>query len=854
MRTNLIQSYLNGTPAVQQYNSDKAARDFDVNKELSNRTFIKPLPSNGKLVRNTIFDMPSEIFKDFKYDLRALKHSIKGEANDHELGRLNDFGMKLGGLAIASYLFTKKQTPKTKIFEFIGLASFFGAMNLWPKLFLQLPAYLIHGVNIRQKYEDNYGRKKMFYQDHQFIPWDLYSDKEINKIGDRLGVPKNIPNRREFIQEKMRKIALQNNTMWMLTSGFSTALMSALICYGLENPVSKYQGNKLNKKADMLLANFTQEISKYDFSKQEADLANILSENTGKPMTPEVLESIYKNLTENLDLVTASNVKADLQNMFPGMDHYNFTSETLDNVREILKKQFEGLNLSEDELKQIIPTNDAMVERFTTSGMMQDNISDFSEHSKLVQSMMDENIAKFIANNPDNVNARKLSFHMKKLVHSNRDMDSELVSVFKLKPSTILTESAVQNLKNVSKTLNQFKAKNIVLDRFAFMKVAQAPETILANDWNCITKDLLKTLKFTPEEIKLARIDREIVGNLLRNKLEAIVSNDEEYSNVVEALEKKLSALQSEISPIEYQSDRNSSNYQNLVNSAFGEASDSLRKSSMDLTAEGISGYADTTKTSLKDLQLAFVTDRIKGVKSSFYRLLNTLDMYHRISKIENVNPLSSTMPREVKEELVELCKQTLIDGHSSDYAVKFYSRRNPEVNSHIEAWDLDAQREFYSQIETKDGKVVNKYMGTHQATDLVELSNDKNFFDAAMKLMYDGDLHPDTMAKIKDSVFMEDFMNYRKNVLNYLGGDRYFAKPNHLVNGKEFKSSSELKFLLMGCAPDEMFTKLCNQSFNETTWFKMFGKLGAAVVGVTVLSQFFMGRMKTPKVKKENK
>lgn len=128
--------------------------------------------------------------------------------------------MKVGGLAIASYLFTKKQTPMTKAFEFIGLASFFGAMNLWPKLFLQLPAYLIHGVNIRQKYEDNYGRKKMFYQDHQFIPWDLYSDKEINKIGDRLRVPKDIPNRREFIQEKMRKIALQNNTMWMLTSGF----------------------------------------------------------------------------------------------------------------------------------------------------------------------------------------------------------------------------------------------------------------------------------------------------------------------------------------------------------------------------------------------------------------------------------------------------------------------------------------------------------------------------------------------------------------------------------------------------------------------------------------------------------
>ncbi|MBD5403068.1 hypothetical protein HDR58_09810, partial [bacterium] len=220
MRTNLIQSYVNNSSAIQQYNSDKVVKEFDVNKELANRTFIKPLPSNGKLVRNNIFDAPSEFFKDMKYDLRALKHSLKGEANDHELGRLNDMGMKVGGLAIATYLFSRKSTPLTRIMEFVGLGSFFAAMNIWPKLALQLPAYLIHGFNIRQQYEDNYGRKKMLYQDHQFIPWDLYSDAEINKIGNRLGVPKDIPNRREFIQEKMRKIALQNNTMWMLTSGF----------------------------------------------------------------------------------------------------------------------------------------------------------------------------------------------------------------------------------------------------------------------------------------------------------------------------------------------------------------------------------------------------------------------------------------------------------------------------------------------------------------------------------------------------------------------------------------------------------------------------------------------------------
>ena len=266
MRTsNLIQSYISIHPANQQYKSDKAVKEFDVHKELSNRTFIKPLPSNGKLVRNGLFDSPSEFRKDMIYDWNAFKHAVKGEANDHELGRLNDVGMKLGGLAIATYLFTRKQTPMTKIFEFIGLGTFFAAMDLWPKLFIQLPAQLIHGVNVRQQYEDSFGRKKMFYQDHQFIPWDLYSDDEINRIGDRLGVDKDMPNRRDFIQERMRKLALQNNTLWMLTAGFATPLMSALMCNLLEKPVASFLDNRTSKQADRLLTDFDSQIRKFDF-------------------------------------------------------------------------------------------------------------------------------------------------------------------------------------------------------------------------------------------------------------------------------------------------------------------------------------------------------------------------------------------------------------------------------------------------------------------------------------------------------------------------------------------------------------------------------------------------------------
>ena len=61
--------------------------------------------------------------KEREDNIKEIEEESKkesGKANDHELGRLNDIGMKLGGLAIAGYLFTKKQTPLTKVMEFVG--------------------------------------------------------------------------------------------------------------------------------------------------------------------------------------------------------------------------------------------------------------------------------------------------------------------------------------------------------------------------------------------------------------------------------------------------------------------------------------------------------------------------------------------------------------------------------------------------------------------------------------------------------------------------------------------------------------------------------------------------------------
>lgn len=843
--TNLIQSYVNNSPATRQYNSDKAVKDFDVKKELSNRTFIKPLPSNGKLVKVGPFELMSEFRKDIKYDMKALAHAAKGEANDHELGRLNDVGMKVGGLAIAAYLATKKTTPMTKAFEFIGLASFFAAMDFWPKLFIQLPAKLIHGVNVRQQYEDNYGRKKMFYQDHQFIPWDLYSDKEIDKIGDRLGVPKNIPNRREFIQEKMRKIALQNNTLWMLTAGFATPIMSALICNGLEGPVKKYLAYRTDRKADSLMTNFSQEIKKYDFSKNTKELEKILADNAGKPMTPELLELIRTNITDGLDHMVAVGIEKDLHRMFPVGESFNISGSNITGIQEALQKTLASSGLSEEQLAKIIPGKERISAALEQKGLLNGNFKEFSEHSKVIQNILSDNIQHFISENPSAPEAKKLNFLLKKLVHATEHgSDSILAGAFKSISSSVLTEENMNMLKAISAELNDLKAKTIVLHKFAFMKAAQAQETSLANSWGEITETIMKSLNFSPEEIKKARLDREFAGAVLRDKLEAITVNKESYDKFLEDVGKVLSSLQSKVEGLDMTQDASKNKYKSAVITTFDEGAANLKRLGLRSTAEALVGFPQTAHTSTKELYFNFLTNRIKGVTSSIYRFIDMADVYYKIANVSGVeHVLHGGVPREVKEEMVELAKQMLLEGHTSDFSVKFWQKRNPTPD-----------RNDTSQIETAMGKVVNKYLGKREASELTELVHDREYFDGVMKLMFGGDVHPDTHAKLKDTIFFKDFMNYRNQALNILGGDYCFTRPNCLVNGKRVDSTSQFRFLLMGAAPDEMILKMANQKFNSGKWFSMFGKLGAGLIGVTLVAQLFFGRMKTPKPAKETK
>ncbi|MDO5437811.1 MAG: hypothetical protein Q4F80_06405, partial [bacterium] len=236
---------------LQQKLEDRRVFEQFLNKT-EHVTCDKP---KGHLVKENIVQQFGATFTDTAKDVRNLGKALTtGQSNDHELGRMNDIGMKIGGGLIAAALMGSKATSNKKLMEIFGFGTFFSVMSLWPKVAIDLPTKLMHGFNPHQKYVDSQGRKKQFFQDNQYLPWDVWTKDEINKVADKMNVPKDLKDREEFTKEKMRTIALQDNTLWMLTAGLATPLMTSLACNrieeGLRVPVANFGLKNIAKQIE----------------------------------------------------------------------------------------------------------------------------------------------------------------------------------------------------------------------------------------------------------------------------------------------------------------------------------------------------------------------------------------------------------------------------------------------------------------------------------------------------------------------------------------------------------------------------------------------------------------------------
>lgn len=252
-----IQSFIqtkSQEPALpkQPYNSSSV----EDKKQSLRQPYLKPERPHGYLVRENALESAGSsvtgLAKTYGYFYNAV---VNGKGNDYTVGRINDGAKFLGSLGIAAALASRAPNPKAKVMEFVGFATWFSSMALWPKV-LNTGIKAVKGVDLDQEYVDSYGRRKRFFEDSQYLTWDLYSNKELDKMGDKLGVPKDIENRHDAIKEKAKQVAIQGNTLMMLTAGFATPVMTGLICNRLERPVTalleKHRVGKAQKGLEAL--------------------------------------------------------------------------------------------------------------------------------------------------------------------------------------------------------------------------------------------------------------------------------------------------------------------------------------------------------------------------------------------------------------------------------------------------------------------------------------------------------------------------------------------------------------------------------------------------------------------------
>ncbi len=778
---------------------------------IKTQQYIKPQGAKGKLVSSSIF--PN--VKDTKYNFNALKHGLTGKANDHELGKLNDVGMKVGALALAGYLATQKATPKTKLMEFVGLATFFGAMKLWPKLAIGAPAKAIHGFDPTQEYEDSFGRKKPFFQDAQYQPWDVYSNEQLQKIGDKMGVDKNAQDRNDLTKSNMTKIATKNNTLWMITAGIASAVFSALACNKAEKVIDPALDKVNNEKADKLLQNFDTEAQKRMTSASkdmQKDLDKIFEENKGKTVDNKLIEKISGRLAKGLDPVTEEGVKEDMQNIL--MNGKSLVNEGLAEKISNGSKKVLAQKFSEEQVAKIVPSKEEIVKHFNDNQMMGREVNE--DEAMNVRSSVSQ---LFLAK------AKEQGMSTEKLKTIKKGVALVADKALKSNSASVLDENAMKKVSEIGKSMSELQAKDSVLDDYAQSKVADKPETVIANYWNKTSTSIVKSLGIDFKEMEKVRNNRQLVQGLVRNKMEEVTSDDAKYQKAIGEMANNIAELDKKIKP------EDTKKYVDLVGKTYDDAAGNLYNQGMEATANKLTALSVGGKGSLKRVKQVYFEERVAGVKNSFSRMINTMDVYRRISKGEVPKDGSA---REVKEAMLELVKQTTLQGHSSDHSIKFYFNRSQDNSTNVDR----------SDVEIKGGKVVNKYFKEGKGVDVPE---DYGFYQKAMNFMYNSPMDKDTVEAIKKAGIEKDVNKYNSEVYNKIGSADYFTKPNHKTTGDQ-GASSEYKFLLLGVAPDEMMTKTVQQSYNSQKWGKTFGTVGAVLTGLTVAAQFLFGKGKAVK------
>lgn len=565
--TNKSQSGLGKKKVVKPYMEAEGA--IDTSKQ------VKPLPPQGYLVKDDFASGIKYFFKDMAYDAKAVKDGFQGKANDHQLGRLNDVGLRLGGIGIATYLASQTTNPRARLMEYVGLGAFLTSMAIYPKLAINGPAKLVHGFDIDKEYVDDQGRKKSVFQDTNYIPYDMYlgeySDEDLDKIGDRLDIPKDWPNRKEVVKAQMRKIATQNNTMWMLTAGLATPAMTALMCCGIENfiagPGIESTRNSLHNKRIAEIFKKTEsmgigvddiKILDSSFAKEMSGLTNAL---LNKELTKAEVEAFAEKMTAELDFMTKEALQQDIINLIKGSKsgqakYISLNPECAENIIKTIKASFGA-----EDLKKygefFVPTKEELESVFKSvlSEDLANGRTSVENKDKLVNAFKDL-LNKKLENYESKIeiperhkgNEEATKKYLERLSHRLDAIKQKTVGNMQAslltQESTVITESVKSELDNVAKIIGDFREIKAGIDKTKDFKFAHVEETVLGRYYLKFESVFAKELGLTSEQLRKARESADFAYKLLDEKFVELCKDDVKYENVMKKLGKVISDME----------------------------------------------------------------------------------------------------------------------------------------------------------------------------------------------------------------------------------------------------------------------------------------------------------------------
>ncbi len=729
---------------------------------------VKPKEDKAKLLPSRIFGSPVEYVKDLKQDVVNIGRAAKGKANDHELGRINDLAMKLGSLGLAAYLAVKNPLKMSKAMEFVGFTTFFTSMALWPKLTIQAPLKARTGVDIHQKYIDSQGRKKMLYQDPQYVLTDLYSKEDLEKIGDKLGVNKNLPDRDNFIKQRAQKTALQGNTLWMMTAGFATPLMSALMCNRLEKPVN-YLIEKLNLRTSQnafdnnglyqgFLDKLKQRIANARFNK-------FISKNMNKPLNTEMVSQLSEEIAGRANSAVYKDAVA--QNLSALRKAFTIDNDFVINAvkAKIPASSIEAMNSVQKEALE--------------SAIKEGSLS---------------KIAKILAQTT--AGGRR---------QETQKLENTILKLLKRAEATN-SQATVGDFANELKSLFEisfdFTTRKNVLDRFISERVGDKSGSYIANQWDRVGNQLMKALKLKGRDLKALS---EGNVDLLNDRLISL-AHGSNYDSTVEKLMNLIN---------QYEETTGEKSFIQKVQNGAKRICKEVQNNLLKIPEfAGITDVisSEAQKGTLENTINQFAQERVQGAASSFYRLIQTLDLYKRIEQgsiKQQLEELLSKQGQSIEPEkvarLIQACKDIMLKATTTDHVEK------------LTTTGFNLSKEEY--------KIVMEVLFGDKAGETIKSALNSS----------------ETGPKIMNG-FMNYLNSFKENVINWKNGMTPDIQRRVLKDAPN-SSNSAIRNNLVGKSIKDYVKDFAQQRSNSLKWLKIFGISMAVLTGVTLAAGLLIGR-----------